>query len=205
MLNRKGLLLVVSGPSGAGKGTICKALLNKNDKIKLSVSATTRKPRNGEVHGVNYFFIEKEEFTRMVENGEFLEHAQIYDNFYGTPKAAIIECLEKGQDVILEIEMQGARQIKEVYPEGVFIFVLPPSLEELKSRIVGRGTETQEEIEKRFSCAFEEINQIVNYDYFIVNEDIEKSVNDVEAIILSEKNKVTRYKNNIIDKFKEEL
>jgi len=205
MLNRKGLLLVVSGPSGAGKGTICKALLNKNDKIKLSVSATTRKPRNGEVHGVNYFFIEKEEFTKMVENGEFLEHAQIYDNFYGTPKAAIIECLEKGQDVILEIEMQGARQIKEVYPEGVFIFVLPPSLEELKSRIVGRGTETQEEIEKRFSCAFEEINQIVNYDYFIVNEDIEKSVNDVEAIILSEKNKVTRYKKNIIDKFKEEL
>ena len=100
----------------------------------------------------------------MIENGEFLEHAQIYDNFYGTPKAAIIECLEKGQDVILEIEMQGARQIKEVYPEGVFIFVLPPSLEELKSRIVGRGTETQEEIEKRFSCAFEEIKQIVNYD-----------------------------------------
>ena len=135
MLNRKGLLLVVSGPSGAGKGTICKALLNKNDQIKLSVSATTRKPRNGEVHGVNYFFIEKEEFTKMIENGEFLEYAQIYDNFYGTPKAAIIECLEKGQDVILEIEMQGARQIKEVYPEGVFIFVLPPSLEELKSNI----------------------------------------------------------------------
>ena len=205
MLNRKGLLLVVSGPSGAGKGTICKALLNKNDQIKLSVSATTRKPRNGEVHGVNYFFIEKEEFTKMIENGEFLEYAQIYDNFYGTPKAAIIECLEKGQAVILEIEMQGARQIKEVYPEGVFIFVLPPSLEELKSRIVGRGTETQEEIEKRFSCAFEEINQIVNYDYFIVNEDIEKSVSDVEAIICAEKNKVTRYKNNIIDKFKEEL
>lgn len=205
MLNRKGLLLVVSGPSGAGKGTICKALLNKNDQIKLSVSATTRKPRNGEVHGVNYFFIEKEEFTKMIENGEFLEYAQIYDNFYGTPKAAIMECLEKGQDVILEIEMQGAKQIKEVYPEGVFIFVLPPSLEELKNRIVGRGTETQEEIEKRFSCAFEEINQIVNYDYFIVNEDIEKSVSDVEAIICAEKNKVTRYKNNIIDKFKEEL
>lgn len=205
MINRKGLLLVVSGPSGAGKGTICKALLNKNDQIKLSVSATTRKPRTGEVHGVNYFFLEKEEFTTMIENGEFLEYAQIYDNFYGTPKAAIIECLEKGQDVILEIEMQGAKQIKEVYPEGVFIFVLPPSLEELKSRIVGRGTETAEEIEKRFSCAFEEINQIVNYDYFIVNEDVDKSVNDIEAIICAEKNKVTRYKNNIIDKFKEEL
>ena len=205
MLDRKGLLLVVSGPSGAGKGTICKALLNKNDKIKLSVSATTRKPRNGEVHGVNYFFLEKEEFTTMIENGEFLEYAQIYDNFYGTPKAAIMECLEKGQDVILEIEMQGASQIKEVCPDGVFIFVLPPSLEELKNRIVGRGTETAEEIEKRFSCAFDEINKIVDYDYFIVNDDVEKSVKQVEGIILSEKNKVTRYKDSIIRKFKEEL
>ena len=205
MVKRKGLLLVVSGPSGAGKGTICKALLNKNDQIKLSVSATTRKPRNGEVDGVNYFFIEKEKFTQMIENGEFLEYAQIYDNFYGTPKAAIMECLEKGQDVILEIEMQGASQIKEVCPDGVFIFVLPPSLEELKNRIVGRGTETAEEIEKRFSCAFDEINKIVDYDYFIVNDDVEKSVKQVVGIILSEKNKVTRYKDSIIRKFKEEL
>jgi guanylate kinase len=205
MVKRKGLLLVVSGPSGAGKGTICKALLNKNDQIKLSVSATTRKPRTGEVDGVNYFFIEKEKFTQMIEEGEFLEYAQIYDNFYGTPKAAIMECLEKGQDVILEIEMQGASQIKEVCPDGVFIFVLPPSLEELKNRIVGRGTETAEEIEKRFSCAFDEINKIVDYDYFIVNDDVEKSVKQVEGIILSEKNKVTRYKDSIIRKFKEEL
>ena len=205
MVKRKGLLLVVSGPSGAGKGTICKALLNNNDQIKLSVSATTRKPRNGEVDGVNYFFIEKDKFTTMIENGEFLEYAQIYDNFYGTPKAAIMECLEKGQDVILEIEMQGARQIKDVCPDGVFIFVLPPSLEELKNRIVGRGTETAEEIEKRFSCAFDEINRIVDYDYFIVNDDVDKSVKQVESIILSEKNKVIRYKDSIITKFKEEL
>ena len=205
MVKRKGLLLVVSGPSGAGKGTICKSILDQNDHIKLSVSATTRKPRTGEVHGVNYFFLEKGEFKTMIEEGEFLEYAQIYDNFYGTPKAAIMETLEKGQDVILEIEMQGARQVKEVYPEGIFIFVLPPSLQELKNRIVGRGTETAEEIEKRFSCAFEEIKQIEDYDYFIVNKDVEKSVKELEAIISSEKNKVTRYKNNIIDKFKEEL
>ena len=205
MVKRKGLLLVVSGPSGAGKGTICKAILDQNDQITLSVSATTRKPRNGEVHGVNYFFLEKEEFTSMIEKGEFLEYAQIYDNFYGTPKSAIMETLDNGQDVILEIEMQGARQVKEVYPEGIFVFVLPPSLEELKNRIVGRGTETEEEIEKRFSCAFKEINQIDDYDYFIVNEDVEKSVRELEAIISSEKNKVTRYKNNIIEKFKEEL
>lgn len=205
MVKKKGLLLVVSGPSGAGKGTICKELLKKNDQIKLSVSATTRKPRTGEVDGVNYFFLEKEKFTMMIENGEFLEYAQIYDNFYGTPKAAIMECLNNGQDIILEIEMQGAKQIKDVCPDGVFIFVLPPSLEELKNRIVGRGTETAEEIEKRFSCAFEEINKITDYDYFVVNDDIEKSVREIESIISSEKNKVTRYKENIIEKFKEEL
>lgn len=205
MLKKKGLLLVVSGPSGAGKGTICKELLSKNDKIKLSVSATTRKPRNGEVDGVNYFFLQKEKFEDMINNNEFLEYAQIYDNFYGTPKAAIIESLENGQDVILEIEMQGARQIKDVYPEGVFIFVLPPSLQELKNRIVGRGTETESEIQKRFSCAFEEIKKISDYDYFVVNKEINQSVKELESIILAEKNKVSRYKNNIISKFKEEL
>ncbi|TPB41039.1 guanylate kinase, partial [Burkholderia pseudomallei] len=132
-MKRKGLLLVVSGPSGAGKGTICKEFLNNNEDEKLSVSATTRNPRDGEVDGVNYFFVTKDKFKSMIVNNELLEHAQIYDNFYGTPKAAILENLENGHDVVLEIEMQGARQIKEVYPEGVFIFILPPSLDELKN------------------------------------------------------------------------
>lgn len=204
-MNKKGLLLVVSGPSGAGKGTICKAFLEKNKNVKLSVSATTRSPRTGEVDGVNYFFVTKEKFKDMIDNGELLEHAQIYDNFYGTPKAAILENLEQGYDVLLEIEMQGARQIKEVYPEGVFIFILPPSLDELKNRIVGRGTETEEQINKRFGSAFEEICQIENYDYFIVNKDIDLSAQELSDIISAEKNKVHRYKNHIIEKFKEEL
>ncbi len=204
-MNKKGLLLVVSGPSGAGKGTICKAFLEKNKNVKLSISATTRSPREGEVEGVNYFFVTKEKFKGMIDNGELLEHAQIYDNFYGTPKAAILENLEQGDDVLLEIEMQGAKQIKEVYPEGVFIFILPPSLDELKSRIVGRGTETEEQINKRFGSAFEEICQIENYDYFIVNKDIDQSAKELSDMISAEKNKVHRYKNHIIEKFKEEL
>ena len=204
-MNKKGLLLVVSGPSGAGKGTICKAFLEKNKNVKLSISATTRSPREGEVEGVNYFFVTKEKFKGMIDNGELLEHAQIYDNFYGTHKAAILENLEQVYDVLLEIEMQGARQIKEVYPEGVFIFILPPSLDELKSRIVGRGTETEEQINKRFGSAFEEICQIENYDYFIVNKDIDQSAKELSDMISAEKNKVHRYKNHIIEKFKEEL
>jgi guanylate kinase len=204
-MKRKGLLLVVSGPSGAGKGTICKEFLNNNEDVKLSVSATTRKPREGEVDGVNYFFVTKDKFKSMIDNNELLEHAQIYDNFYGTPKAAILENLENGHDVVLEIEMQGASQIKEVYPEGVFIFILPPSLDELKNRIVGRGTETEEQINKRFSCALDEICQIENYDYFIVNKDVKTSAQELEHIVSAEKNKVYRYKDNIIKKFKEEL
>ncbi|MEG0181481.1 MAG: guanylate kinase [Paraclostridium sp.] len=204
-MKRKGLLLVVSGPSGAGKGTICKEFLQNNEDVKLSISATTRNPREGEVDGVNYFFVTKEKFKYMIDNNELLEHAQIYDNFYGTPKAAILENLEKGNDVVLEIEMQGARQIKDVYPEGVFIFILPPSLDELKNRIVGRGTETEEQINKRFGSALDEICQIQDYDYFVVNNDVKTSAQEIEHIISAEKNKVYRYKENIIKKFKEEL
>lgn len=205
MINKKGLLLVVSGPSGTGKGTICKDIVAKHEDINLSISATTRNPRVGEVEGKSYFFKTKEEFEAMVDRGEFLEHAMIYDNYYGTPKKAIFDELDMGRDVILEIEMQGAMQIKEVYPQAVFIFVLPPSLQELRNRIVGRGTETEEQIEKRFNSAYDEIKLLGDYDYFIFNNIVEKSSEEILNILEVEKNKVSRYKKDILDMFENEI
>lgn len=205
MINKKGLLLVVSGPSGTGKGTICKDIVAKHEDINLSISATTRNPRVGEVEGKSYFFKTKEEFEAMVDRGEFLEHAMIYDNYYGTPKKAIFDELDMGRDVILEIEMQGAMQIKEVYPQAVFIFVLPPSLQELRNRIVGRGTETEEQIEKRFNSAYDEIKLLGDYDYFIFNNKVEKSSEEILNILEVEKNKVSRYKKDILDMFEKEI
>lgn len=204
-IKKKGLLLVISGPSGAGKGTICKELLKSDDGIKLSISATTRKPRTGEQEGVNYYYKTKEEFKSMIAEGEFLEYAQIYDNYYGTPKKAILHELEKGNDVILEIEMQGAMQIKKAYPEAVFIFILPPSLMELKNRIVGRGTETIEQIERRFGSAYSEIKLIGDYDYFIFNNVVEKSSEEIRYIMYAEKNKVGRYKKDVLEMFDKEI
>lgn len=204
MIKKRGLLLVVSGPSGTGKGTICKKMVEMNDAIKLSVSATTRQPRLGEKEGISYYFKTREEFEKMVENGEFLEHAMIYDNYYGTPKQAIVDQLDAGVDVILEIEMQGARQIREVCPDAVFVFILPPSLDELKHRIVGRGTETKEQIEKRFNSAYNEIKLLGDYDYFIFNNIVDKSAEEIFEIIKSEKSRVTRYKKDIFDMFERE-
>ena len=207
VINKKGLLLVVSGPSGAGKGTICKVLMNRNNDLKLSVSATTRQPRNGEVEGENYYFLTHEKFNDMISKNEFLEYAQTYSNFYGTPKGPVMESLEKGQDVVLEIEMQGARQVKQIYPEAILIFVLPPSLNELESRLFSRGTETKEQMQERLSCAFEEIKQIKDYNYFIFNEtnrEVEAAI-EIENIISAEKNRSARYEEEIVRKFKEEL
>lgn len=188
----KGILIVVSGPSGAGKGTICHRLLNKRDDIVISISTTTREPREGEVHGVNYFFENKEKFQRMIDNGEFLESAQVYGNYYGTPREYVEKRLNGGKNVLLEIDIQGALNIKKIYPEGVFIFILPPTMEELRNRIVGRGTESQEDIKKRFDSAYKELEYAFKYDYAVVNDKVDLAVEKVEAIIMAEKCRVSR-------------
>ncbi len=190
----KGFLMVLSGPSGSGKGTVSKALMEKRDDIVFSVSATTRKPRVGEIDGENYFFLSEEKFQSMVENNEFLEHAFVHTNYYGTPKKFVMEEIEKGEIVLLEIDVQGALQIKKNYKEAVFIFLLPPTMDELRERIVKRGTETEEDINTRFSNAFKELDFVGEYDFFVVNDKVENAVDDIEAIIHSERLRVKRHK-----------
>ena len=172
----KGVLAVVSGFSGAGKGTVMKRLLEKYDDCALSISVTTRKPREGEVDGRDYFFRTKEEVEAMIEAAELLEYAQYVENYYGTPRSYVEEMLSKGKNVILEIEIQGAMKIKEKIPDTVLIFVTPPTIQELKNRLVGRGTETQDVIESRLKRASEEAEGIESYDYLLVNDVVEDSL-----------------------------
>lgn len=203
-MDAKGLLIVICGPSGVGKGTVCKSLLNKNSNINLSISATTREKRKGEVEGKNYFFIKKSKFQNMIANDEFIEYANVYDNFYGTPKKYVLDNLKKGNDILLEIDIQGALQIKDRFPDGIFIFILPPSMEELRKRIIGRGTDSPSVIEKRLRCAYEEIDFIKEYDYFIINDDLDKATNKITAIIEAEKCRINDRCFEEIKKYKEE-
>ncbi len=188
---RKGLLVVISGPSGAGKGTICQALLEKTP-LAYSVSATTRKPRAGEVDGESYYFLSVEAFEKMIEKDELLEWAKVYDNYYGTPLKKVEEKLTAGEDILLEIDTQGAMKVREKFPEGVYIFILPPSLAELERRIRGRDTETEEVLQKRLAAAIDEIEAGKCYKYVVTNDEVDGAVDSVCAILAAERRLVAR-------------
>ncbi len=191
-MKKQGTLVVVSGFAGTGKGTVMKELLGRYDSYALSISATTRNPRPGEVDGREYFFKTKEEFEQMIEHDEFVEHACYVGNYYGTPKKYVQEQLAAGKDVILEIEIQGALNIKSQFPDALLLFVAPPSADVLKERLVGRGTETAEVIEQRLARAVEESKGIENYDYLVVNDDLDECVENVHQMIQSAGWKMSR-------------
>ena len=185
-MSKKGVLVVVSGFSGAGKGTLMKALLDQYDNYALSISATTRAPREGETEGREYFFKSREEFLRMIEEDALIEYAQYVGNYYGTPKDYVLGNMDAGKDVILEIEIQGALKVKEKFPEAVLVFVMPPSAGELKRRLIGRGTEPLSIIDARLKRAAEEAVGIEKYDYVIVNDDVNECVARLHALIQSQ-------------------
>lgn len=188
----QGLLLVVSGPSGAGKGTICSLLRKELPELSYSVSVTTREPREGEIEGKDYFFKTVAQVKDMIFRGELLEYAQVYGNYYGTPKPYVMDLLNKGKDVLLEIDIQGALQIKKVFPEGVFVFVVPPSLDELRARIYKRGTDAEEVIEKRLKAATGELSYASEYDYIIVNDVAEDATQRVLTLLEAERYRAGR-------------
>lgn len=201
----KGLLFVVSGFSGAGKGTIMKMLLERfPEEFSLSVSATTRDPRPGETDGKEYFFKSTEEFESMIADGMLFEFARYVDNYYGTPKQFVFDELERGKDVLLEIEVQGAIQVKQQYPEAVLVFVTPPSVEELRRRLENRGTETPEKIRKRIARAAEEVKEAEQYDYILINDDIEAAVDDFRKIVKAEHYRSANQA-ELINRLKDEL
>ena len=201
-----GQLIVISAPSGSGKGTIIKELLKNNNTTRwLSVSATSRLPREGEIDGINYYFLTEKEFKKRIKEDYFLEYTNYAGNFYGTPKEFIKEKLNKGIDVILEIEIEGATNIKKIVPEALFIFIMPPSLKELVKRLKSRGTESNEKIIKRFHEAYKEVNEVTKYNYVVVNDNIDDAVNKIEAIIRAEKCRVDRIEEVYLDTKEEEI
>lgn len=198
-MSKDGLLIVFSGPSGAGKDTILRYLLEQDSSSKLSVSATTRNPREGEVPGVDYFFVSKEEFLEMISGDKLLEFAEYCGNFYGTPKEPIEKWLSEGKDVILEIEVQGGAQIKQKCPDCVSIFILPPSIGVLEKRLRSRGTENEETLQKRLVVARQEITKAKDYDYVVVNDTVEGAAQQIDKIISAEKLKYSR-NNSIVER-----
>ncbi len=200
----KGILAVVSGFSGAGKGTVMKELLGRYENYALSISATTRKPREGEADGREYFFLTREEFQKLIREDQLLEYACYVDNYYGTPRAYVEKMLEQGKDVILEIEMQGAMKIKEKIPEAMLIFVTPPSVNELMRRLEKRGTESPEAIASRMRQAVEESGGMENYDFLLINDDLETCVEELHRMIQSEKARTSRNQ-ELIEKIRSEL
>ena len=200
----KGILLVISGFAGTGKGTLVHELLEKYDNYALSVSATTRSPRPGEVNGVHYFFKSKEEFEEMIHENRLIEYASYVENYYGTPKEYVQQQLENGKDVILEIEIQGALKIKKQFPDTLLLFMVPPSASVLEERLRGRGTETDEVVRKRLHRAVEESEFIEQYDYLIVNDDLETCVKETHEIIQSQHHRVDQ-RREFIDTLKEDL
>ena len=204
-LKKHGLLIVVSGPSGAGKDSVCNLASSYNPNLWISVSCTSREIRKGEVEGVNYFYLTNEEFEQKIKNNDFLEYTVYNNSYYGTPLYKIKEKLNEGKDVILVIDVQGALNVKRLYPDAIFIFILPPSMEELKNRLIKRGTENHEKIVERFRVAYKEINEISKYNYVIVNDDLEDAAIKMQSIIISERCRVDRIEETNVSNIEEVL
>lgn len=201
-MNEKGVLIILSGPSGSGKDTVLDCLTNKNDSFKVSISMTTRAIRDNEVDGVNYYFTDRAFFEKQIKDNQMLEYAEYAGNYYGTPKAAVDRMLNEGKNVVLKIEVQGAAKIRRLYPDVISIFLMPPSMKILESRLRGRGTDDEETINHRLFIACEEIKRSNEYDYIVVNDEIENAVDKIETIIAAEKMKTARNKNIISEVIK---